>query len=415
MENILDLYPVSEQARQMARLRSLQSKFQQLFSSTNSDSVCISVPGRTEIGGNHTDHNQGRVLAASIHLDTVAFVQASGDEQVLFYSEGYPPMIVGLADLRVLEEEKGTTAALIRGIAARFVELGFKIGGFNAVVDSEVLPGSGLSSSASVEVLIGAIFNYLFNGASIPAEELAVIGQYAENVYFGKPCGLMDQTACAMGGIISIDFENPEKAVIQRVAVDFSTMNYRLLVVDTGGNHADLTPDYAAVPSEMKAVAKALNQPYLRKITWEDLIPQIPLLRSTVGDRAVLRAVHFLEENERVEKQISALEAGNLPVFLNLVQASGNSSARWLQNSFTPQLVREQGISLALALSERFIDQVGEGACRVHGGGFAGTIQAFLPVHRVEAYVALLDGIFGSGSTRVLHIRNQGIVLSELK
>lgn len=413
MKKQIELYPLEDQHRQEQRYIGLRSKFSVHFPASEEALVFISVPGRTEIGGNHTDHNQGRVLAASIHLDTLACVQRSGDEQVVFYSEGYSPLFIGLGDLRVLEEERGTTAALIRGIAARFKELGFGIGGFNAVVDSEVLRGSGLSSSASVEVLIAAIFNYFFNDNSIEPEELAVIGQYAENVYFGKPCGLMDQTACAVGGIISIDFENPAQASIRRVCFDFSKQDYRLLVVDTGGNHADLTPDYAAVPAEMKAVAAALGQPYLRKVSWNTLMQHLAELRPMVGDRAILRAIHFLEENERVNQQIVALESGDFLAFLRLVQESGNSSARWLQNSFTPQNVQDQGISLALALSERFIHQVGEGACRVHGGGFAGTIQAFLPVRWVPGYVALLDAVFGKGSVRVLHIRNQGIVVSD--
>lgn len=407
---MLSIYSESERSRQQERYARIAAAFKQIF--PTGDAITFSVPGRTEIGGNHTDHNQGRVLAASINLDTVAFAQVSGDNQVVLYSEGYPgPYLVGLENLDVLEDERATTAALIRGIAARFHALGYQIGGFNAYVSSDVLHGSGLSSSASIEVLIGAIFNHFYNGGHIPPEKLAEIGQYAENVYFGKPCGLMDQTACAVGGIISIDFEDPAAARIQRVDFDFSTMHYNLLVVNTGGNHADLTPDYAAIPAEMKAVAQALGAPYLRKTSWQQLIPEIAHLRKTVGDRAILRAMHFLEENERVTQQVAALESGNFQVFLQLVRASGDSSNRWLQNSFTPQNVHEQGITLALALSERYINQIGVGACRVHGGGFAGTIQVFIPTSYVSEYVALLDSAFGNGSVNVLQIRNQGIVV----
>ncbi|MFZ4560358.1 MAG: galactokinase [Saprospiraceae bacterium] len=391
-----------------ARHTAARQAYERLFSTGTP--IFISVPGRTEIGGNHTDHNQGRVLAASIHLDALACAAPSGDDRVILVSEGYPtPFEVALDDLQPREAEKGTTTALIRGVAARLQAMGHRIGGFRAYVSSEVLPGSGLSSSASIEVLLGALFNYFFNQNEIPAEELAVVGQFAENHFFGKPCGLMDQTACAVGGIIAIDFEDPQQANISRIDFDFAQTGYRLLIVDTGANHADLTADYAAVPAEMKAVAAFLGQPYLRKVRWAELLPHLPELRREVGDRAILRALHFLEENERVVQQIHALQTGDFPAFLALVRESGSSSARWLQNSFAPHQVREQGVSLGIALSEHYLKKVGEGACRVHGGGFAGTIQAFLPADAVPGYVDLLDSAFGKGSTQVLHIRNQGI------
>ena len=394
------------------RYIAVRQAYDRLFSTGTP--VFISVPGRTEIGGNHTDHNQGKVLAASIHLDSLACAAPSGDERVILVSEGYPaPFEVTLDDLQPREAEKGTTASLIRGIAARLQALGHHIGGFRAYVSSEVLPGSGLSSSASIEVLIGALFNYFFNQNEIPAEELAAVGQFAENHFFGKPCGLMDQTACAVGGIIAIDFENPQEAKISRIGFDFAQTGYCVLVVDTGANHADLTADYAAVPAEMKAVAAFLGQPYLRKVRWEDLLSHIPQLRREVGDRAILRALHFLEENERVAQQIHALETGDFASFLGLVRESGSSSARWLQNSFAPHHVQEQGISLGIALSERYLKKIGEGASRVHGGGFAGTIQTFLPTDAVPGYTDLLDAAFGAGSTRVLHIRNQGIAIPD--
>ncbi len=405
------LYPQEQHAAQRERYARITALFDHHFRS--GDKTFFSVPGRTEIGGNHTDHNQGRVLAASINLDAIAVAAPSGDMQVTLYSEGYQgPSLVGLEDLRVLEDEKGTTASLIRGIAARFKALGYRIEGFNACVTSDVLTGSGLSSSAAIEVLIGAIFNRLFNQNALPATQIAAIGQYAENVYFGKPCGLMDQTACAVGGIITIDFADPEAADIRKVHFDFATQDYRLLVVNTGGNHADLTPDYAAVPAEMKAVARELGHPYLRSVTLESFLSHIPSLREKTVDRAVLRALHFLEENERVVRQVEALESGHFREFLRLVNESGKSSFQWLQNIYSTQNVREQGVTLALALSDLYINRLGEGACRVHGGGFAGTIQAFLPTQAAPAYTDLMEPVFGKGAVNVLRIRDQGIVFS---
>jgi Galactokinase len=315
---------------------------------------------------------------------------------------------VNLDQLDKLPSEVGTTSALIRGMAARFNQMGFHIGGFNASVTSDVLPGSGLSSSASIEVLIGTIFNHLFNGGSIPPQTIALIGQFAENEYFGKPCGLMDQTTCAVGGIITIDFLNPKEPAVRKVHFDFTSQNYSLLVVDTGGNHADLTDDYAAVTKEMKAVAQELGAEVCRHIRYHDLIAKIKQLRPRVGDRAILRAIHFLGDNARVLEQIAALEKGDFKRFLSLVNESGNSSFKWLQNIFTPKNIREQGVALALAVTEKFISDLGEGACRVHGGGFAGTIQVFLPNAAVTDYIQLIESIYGSGKALVLSIRPHG-------
>ena len=372
---------------------------------------CFSVPGRTEIGGNHTDHNHGRVLAASVSLDAIAVAAKHNENRVVLYSEGYDgPFSVDLTRLEVVTAERETTAALIRGIAARFRELGYRIGGFNACLTSAVLPGSGLSSSAAVEVLIGTIFNVLFNDGTIPPETIAAIGQYAENHYFGKPCGLMDQMACAVGGIVHIDFKDPQQPLVEKVDFDFAAQQYRLLVVNTGGSHADLTADYAAIPAEMKAVARALGTAVCRDIMPEDLLMNMAVLREQVGDRALLRALHFLGDNERVTAQVTALKAGDFSGFLQLVRESGNSSFKWLQNIYSGNDGHEQGVALALALSEQYIATVGQGACRVHGGGFAGTIQVYLPESAVPEYVKQIEAVFGPESAMVLNIRPLGAV-----
>ena len=372
---------------------------------------CFSVPGRTEIGGNHTDHNHGRVLAASVSLDAIAVAAKHDDNRVVLYSEGYDgPFSVDLTRLEVVTAERETTAALIRGIAARFRELGYRIGGFNACLTSAVLPGSGLSSSAAVEVLIGTIFNVLFNDGTIPPETIAAIGQYAENHHFGKPCGLMDQMACAVGGIVHIDFKDPQQPLVEKVDFDFAAQQYRLLVVNTGGSHADLTADYAAIPAEMKAVARALGTAVCRDIMPEDLLMNMAVLREQVGDRALLRALHFLGDNERVTAQVTALKAGDFSGFLQLVRESGNSSFKWLQNIYSGNDGHEQGVALALALSEQYIATVGQGACRVHGGGFAGTIQVYLPERAVPDYVKQIEAVFGPGAAMVLNIRPLGAV-----
>jgi galactokinase len=371
----------------------------------------FSTPGRTEIGGNHTDHNHGRVLAASVNLDAVAAVKKSDDRLVVLVSEGYAsPFEVDLNELNKREDEIGTTSALIRGVAAYLREKGYRIGGFKAFVHSAVLPGSGLSSSAAIEVLIGTIFNHLYNQGQIPAQPVAVAGQFAENEYFGKPCGLMDQMACAMGGIIAIDFKNPAAPLVEQVPFDFSAQGYRLLVVNTGGSHADLTEDYASVPAEMKAVARFLGKSVCREIDMNDWLEKLPALRKNLGDRAVLRAFHFIRENERVMQQVKALKENRFETFLSLLQDSGNSSFKWLQNIYSPKNAQEQGISLALALSEDFIRSVGQGASRVHGGGFAGTIQVFLPEEVVDKYVRRMEAVFGKGCVHVLNIRPWGSV-----
>jgi galactokinase len=394
---------------QVNRYDQLLQKFNQKFD--HSDLHFFSTPGRTEIGGNHTDHNHGRILAAAVNLDSIAVAATNKSMIIHFFSDGYEhPFVVDLNDLKVNQKENETTNSLIRGIAARFAELGYEIGGFNAYCSSDVLPGSGLSSSASIEVLIGTIFNYLFNHGKISSEEIAIIGQYAENTYFGKPCGLMDQMTCAVGGIISIDFKDPRNPQVTKVNFDFSAHHYSLLVVDTGGSHADLTADYASVPEEMKSVANFFGFEYCRQISKDTFFSRIDKVRKKTGDRAVLRTLHFIEDNERVLNQIQALEKNEFKKFLALVNESGNSSFRWLQNVYSTNNVHEQGVPLALALTERYISEIKEGACRVHGGGFAGTIQVFLPTDVVGRYIEMTEKVFGSEKVLVLSIRPQGTI-----
>ncbi|MBN2008530.1 galactokinase [candidate division KSB1 bacterium] len=396
--------------RQQQRYKKLLATFEELFG--DADVHLFSTSGRTEIGGNHTDHNHGRVLAASVNLDSIGVVAKTNDMQVIFHSDVFDePFCVDLTDLNIHEAEKETTASIIRGIAARFVELGYHVGGFQACVTSDVFIGSGLSSSASVEVLIGHIFSVFFNDSKVKPEQLALIGQYAENNYFGKPCGLMDQMTCAVGGIVTIDFQNPQQPIVKKINFDFASQNYRLVVVDTGGNHADLTEDYTSIPKEMKATAAVLGGNVVRDIRMDQLLDHIADLRVKVGDRAILRAAHFLMDNERVVDQVEALEKGDFNRFLSLVTESGNSSFRWLQNCYTIKAPDEQGVSLALMVTEQYLKQIPkDAACRVHGGGFAGTIQVFLPTESVADYVTLMESVFGKGAVVVLSIRPQGTV-----
>ncbi len=399
----------SEIQRQVERYRFIKQRFEQKFK--EQPDFWFSTPGRTEIGGNHTDHNHGKVLAASVNLDAVAAVKPVENGSITVFSRGYDePFIVQLNDLHKQEEDKGTTTALIKGIAAQLKALGFKVGGFQAYIDSEVLPGSGLSSSATIEVLIGTIFNHLFNDGKIPLQQIAQIGQFAENEYFGKPCGLMDQMACAIGGILSIDFKNPTDPEFSKIDFDFEKEGYRLVVVNTGGSHADLTEDYAAIPNEMRQVARYFGKNVLREVQAEAFYQALKSLRASVSDRAILRAFHFFNENQRVTEQVKALKEKNFPKFLRLIHASGQSSIKWLQNIFTPQAPEQQSLTLALALSEHFIDTIGKGACRVHGGGFAGTIQVFLPENEIEAYSNLVSPVFGHQAITVLQIRSQGTI-----
>ncbi len=404
-----DIYGHSERVleAQRKRFQRAMSRFKAFFG--GAANRFFSAPGRTEIGGNHTDHNRGLVLAASVNLDAIAAVRKRPSRTLTVFSEGYPePFIVDLADLSAKKQEAGTSTALLRGIAARFVELGYAVGGLDAFLSSEVLPGSGLSSSAAIEVLVATILNGLYNEGKIPPETIATIGQFAENTYFGKPCGLMDQMASAVGGAIKLDFAFPDRTKIEKISLNLEPFGYSMLIVNTGGSHANLTSYYAAIPAEMKKVAGFFGKKVLREISRSDVLEQIGALREAVGDRAVLRALHFFEENERVRRQADALKAGRFARFLEEIRDSGNSSWKWLQNVTAPQNPQEQGLALALALTEDFIRQVGEGACRVHGGGFAGTIQVFLPRKAVGNYRRLMEGIFGKGAVLTLSIRPIG-------
>ena len=373
----------------------------------------FSAPGRTEIGGNHTDHQRGRVLAGAVNLDTVAAVKCNGTNTIRIQSKGYPISVVDLSNLSPVESEINSTPALIRGVAARFAQLGCKVEGFDAYCESTVLPGSGLSSSAAFEVLIGTIVNHLFFEGKVSQPEIAMIGQYAENVFFGKPCGLMDQMASAVGNLVTIDFFDKENPVIEPVNFDFASCGHALCIIDSGADHADLTDEYAAIPGEIKAVAACFGKEVLTQIDEADFYAKIPELRKACGDRAVMRCIHFYQENARVPHQVAALREGNFDKFLSLVKQSGYSSWMYLQNVIPAGYKAHQDVAVALGLAEHFLQ--GRGAYRVHGGGFAGTIQAFVPFDLLDAFVAGMDSALGEGACHVLSIRPQGGVEMEVE
>jgi galactokinase len=393
-----------ELSRNALRYAGLLRQFETVFG--DHEVTFFSSPGRTEIGGNHTDHNYGRVLAGAVNLDNVAVAARNNTGMVRIESAGYPRFEVNLASLDPDEKERFSSSSLVRGISSRLKKLGYAIGGFDACIDGGVPKGSGLSSSASFEVLIGAIISELFNSGKVDPIQNAIIGQYAENNYFGKPCGLMDQTACAMGGLITIDFKDPANPVVKKVNFDFTSTGFALVITDTGGNHADLNDEYASLPVDMKAVAAELGAKVLRQVSLEQVIDIAPKIREKVGDRAILRAIHFQGDNQRVVDQVAALERNDFRSFLNMVTESGFSSYMYNQNIFPVSNVKEQGVSLALALSDLVLK--GNGAWRVHGGGFAGTIQAFVPNDLLEKYIVTLEHIYGPGSCHKLFIRQAG-------
>ena len=397
----------SDPAAQQKRILSAIASFEELFGSDR-EVYLLSVPGRSEILGNHTDHNRGKVLAGAIDKDIIAIVSKNDTGVVSLKSEGYEKDTV---DLSLVEDKnaypKYSSASLVLGIAKGFSLSGFKCGGFDGYATSDVLRGSGISSSAAFEVMIGNIFNHLYNGGDVPNTEIAKISQYAENEYFGKPCGLMDQMACAVGGFVYMDFENPKSPIIEPISFSLADAGYYLCIVNTGGNHADLNEDYASVPMEMKRVAAIMGKEVLRGLSEADIIAKAEDIRAVAGDRALLRAVHFIRENERVESAKSALIAGNTDVFFENVIASGKSSFEYLQNVYTTKNVKEQGLSLALLLTEGFLFG-GNGAYRVHGGGFAGTVQAYVKREAVDEYTALMESVFGEGAVMRLVIRPLG-------
>ena len=366
----------------------------------------FSGPGRTEIGGNHTDHQHGHVLCGSVDMDMLACAGPNEKDVIHVFSEGYPALLVDLGDLQPVESEKGTSAALVRGVAAKIRELGYEVKGFNAFVTSNVLSGSGLSSSAAYEALIGNIINHFFCDGKLDAVEIAKIGQYAENVYFGKPCGLMDQMGASVGGCIAIDFQDPASPVVRKVHYDFAKSGHALCIVDTASSHADLTDDYAAIPNEMGAVAAYFGKRFLRDVPEADFRAAIPEVREKCGDRAVLRALHYYDDDRRAIAEADALDDGDFTRFLSLVNASGLSSELALQNAWSPSNPAQQAIPLTLARGRELLD--GSGAIRVHGGGFAGTIQAFVPLEKLDAFRTGMEALCGEGRCHVTRIRPEG-------
>ena len=384
-------------------------KFEEKYGADR-DIYILSVPGRSEILGNHTDHNHGKVMAGAINRDIISVVAKNDKEQIRFFSEGYHESVVGI---EASSDKKNfrpfTSTALVAGVVRGFTDAGYKVGGFDAYTTTEVLKGSGLSSSAAFEVMIGNILNHLYNDGNVDNKEIAKIAQFSENVYFGKPCGLMDQMACAVGGFVYIDFKDEKNPEVVPIRFSLGDYGYSLCIVNTGGSHSNLNDDYASVPAEMKAVAKELSVDVLRGSDKVALIEKTRDMREKTGDRAILRAIHFFRENERVESAKNALLSGDADGFFKNIISSGNSSFKFLQNVYTNQNPAEQGLSLALALTEEFLADH-SGACRVHGGGFAGTIQSFIKNEDVSGYIALIDSVFGKGATMPLFVRPLGAV-----
>ncbi len=389
---------------QRERFQSAIRKFEELYGAGEAE--VYSAPGRSEVGGNHTDHQHGEVLAASINLDAIAVVRKTQEPVIELLSEGYEKISVDLSDLEKRDEEEGTSIGIIRGMAYGLKQNGHAIGGFQAYVTSDVLNGAGMSSSAAFETLIGTVISGLYNNMEISPVEIAQVAQYAENVFFGKPCGLMDQMACSVGGLIHIDFADPKNPIVEKIEVDFGAYRHSLCITDTKGSHADLTDDYAQIPQEMKKVALFFGKEFLREVDEKEFYKNIATLQKECGDRAVLRSLHFFEEEKRVEKEVNALKSGEFKEFLQTVKASGNSSFNYLQNVYTNKDVQNQGVSIGLAVSESILGN--HGVSRVHGGGFAGTIQAFVEDSFVENYREMLDSVFGEGSCHVLKVRPFG-------
>ena len=379
------------------------NKYVSLYGDT--DVEIYSAPGRSEVGGNHTDHQHGCVLAAAVNLDAIAVV-GRVDNKIKVLSDDFDIAPINLDDLEIKKAEEGTSEALIRGVCARLKELGYNVGGFNAFITSDVLMGAGLSSSAAFETIIGTIISGLYNDMTIDPVVIAQVGQYAENVYFGKPCGLMDQCASSVGSLINIDFNDVAKPIVNKVDVDFSKFGHSLCIVDTKGSHADLTDEYAAIPMEMKKVANYFGKEFLREVDEEDFFNDIAGARKACQDRAVLRAIHLFEENKRVDQEVKALNNSDFETFKKVVKESGDSSYKFLQNVYANCDVQNQSVSIGLAMSEKIIGR--NGVCRVHGGGFAGTIQAFVKDEFVTAYKTEIERVFGKGSCHVLKVRKYG-------
>lgn len=405
-EKLLEVY-VDESRIDYNRARLLKAldRFQELFPGEEQVEL-YSAPGRSEVCGNHTDHQNGCVLATSINLDAVAVVSKTKDGVIRLISGDFPEERIDTKDLAKRDSEANTTTALIKGVAEGLKQRGYQVGGFHAYVTSDVLMGAGMSSSAAFESLVGTILSSLYNEGRVSSVEIAQIGQYAENVYFGKPCGLMDQMACSVGGMVFIDFEKKEHPIVRSVKSNFTKAGISLCIVDTKGSHADLTPDYAAVPEEMNRIALACGKSHLREVPEEIFYEKLSQLWKETSGRCVLRAIHFYEEQKRVADAVETLEQNDYEGFLQIIQASGNSSAKFLQNIYSPKDAAAQNVTVALAVSESILR--GRGVCRVHGGGFAGTIQAFVKNEAVAEYREKMEKIFGAGSCHVLKVRPLG-------
>lgn len=405
-ENLKAVY-VTDEAVQSQKPRYVETlnDFGELFGYDRKVNI-MSAPGRTEVCGNHTDHNNGKVLAASINLDAIAVVSKNDDNIIRVKSKGHKMNVVDLNDLVPNEANFGSSTTLVQGVAATIKNLGYTVAGFDACTASDVMGGSGLSSSAAFEVLLGSVLSYMFNDGKISPVEIAKVAQYSENVFFGKPCGLLDQMASSVGTFVTIDFKSVKDPVIKKIDFDFSKSGHSLCIVDTHGNHSDLTDDYAAVRTEMESVAQALGKNVLREVSYEEFFAALPELTGRVNDRAILRAIHFFNENKRVEKAVECLENNDFEGFKQVIIDSGRSSFMLNQNVYTPKNPTEQKLSLALAISKELLD--GKGAWRVHGGGFAGTIQAFVPNDMLDTYKKTIEGVFGEGSCHVLIIRPVG-------
>ena len=411
LDKYSDIYADTEAASD--RYLKAVDRFAELFG--DGEGELFSVPGRSEISGNHTDHNNGSVLAGAIDRDIIAVARKNGDGVIRFFSEGYPMDTVELSRVASPDNFKNyTSASLIAGIADGFMKKGYTVGGCDVYATSDVLKGSGISSSAAYEVMIGNVLNHLYCGGEIDNKEIARLAQYAENVFFGKPCGLMDQMACAVGGFVYIDFGNPELPVVEPIGFSLADRGYALAIINTGGNHADLNDDYASVPREMRAVAGELGRTVLGDVSEDEIVKAIPTLREKVGDRAILRALHFIRENARVKQAKDALVRGDIDAFLGAVNSSGSSSFKYLQNVYTTVNVGEQGLSLALALIDGYLSDK-KGAHRVHGGGFAGTVQVFVKKEELTGLVELMDSVFGVGSAMPLNIRPRGAIKIDLE
>lgn len=402
-ERILDVY-VDDLDYHKSRLKDAINAFEKSFGV--SDISIYSAPGRTEVGGNHTDHQHGQVLAASINKDTICVTQKTDDDKIVIAHDSGLIVEVDLSDIAYKKEEECSTISLVKGVVAGFVNRGYKVGGFKGYITSDVLVGAGISSSAAYENTIGTVLSNIYNDNKVSAVEIAIISQYAENTYFGKPCGLMDQMASSVGSLVYIDFYDPKNPVIEKVEFDMAKKGYSLCITDTKGSHSDLTEDYALVPQEMKNVAKLLGHDVLVDVSYEDLVANMAAIREVLGDRALLRALHFINENKRVPQEVEALKNDDLDTFLKLITASGNSSYKYLQNVYTNHDIKHQNVSIALCVSEMVLGA--NGVSRVHGGGFAGTIQAFVKNEFVDEYKNALDNVFGNGSCCVYKIRKYG-------